>query len=621
MSNTQSLWAELRRRNVFRVGIFYVVSAWLAIEVAETVLPIFEVPDGVLRGLVVLLVIGIVPALGLSWIYELTPEGIRRDDGGSPAQATSTSHKLNWATLVVAVAAIGLVLYDRLTPQAPAVPNPTQAIAGSPERGAASAAKPAALTATDASIAVLPFADLSPSGDQEYFADGMSEEILNALVRVRDLEVASRTSSFGFKGQESLGLPLIAERLSVRHVLEGSVRRAGDNLRITAQLIDAQVDRHLWSDTFDRPLTAENVFAIQEEIASAIVAALVDSLGIEIEDDVRLAHATENLTAYDMYLRARALFQGRTGLDEADELLRQAVEQDPNFVSAWELRAAVQTVIVEYGYSDLPTEEHRRRGVEFAERALALEPDSAMALATLANMKVMATATLGKRHDFDGIIRDLERAIELDPHNSSALNWLGMTFAFVGRSEDALRVLARCIEVAPRFGPCRENHYDKLWAAGQPEAAYAAMQAALDAGAVVSEYANFGLLAYFEEKTAFMLLANQSKWLPGWHRHEDLYEAFRNLEADHTELLLELQAFIGARPPDPSSYASALLAPLGDHDASPFFFLAWNPEYARYRRSPQFQEYVRQAGVFDYWREYGFPPQCRPLGEDGFECD
>jgi len=621
MSEKQSLWSELKRRNVFRVGIFYVVTAWLVIEVAETVLPIFEVPDGVLRGLVVLLVIGIVPALGLSWIYELTPEGIKRDEGASPEQAATTSHKLNWATLVVAVAAIGLLIYDRLTPEAPAVPAATPVGIVAPEQAVGSIQAPASAAAVDASIAVLPFADLSPGSDQEYFADGMSEEILNALVGVQGLEVASRTSSFGFKGQESLGLPVIAERLSVRHVLEGSVRRAGDNLRITAQLIDAQVDRHLWSDTFDRPLTAENVFAIQEEIASAIVAALVDSLGIEIRDDVRLAHATENLTAYDMYLRARALFQGRTGLDEADELLRQALEQDPNFVSAWELRAAVQTVIVEYGYSDLPSEEHRRRGVEFAERALALEPDSAMALATLANMRILSTATLGERHDFDGIIRDLERAIELDPHNSSALNWLGMTFAFVGRSEDALQVFARCIEVAPRFGPCRENHYDTLWSTGQPEAAYAAMQAALNDGAVVSEYANFSLLAYFEEKTAFMLLANQSKWLPGWHRHEDLYEAFRNLEADHTELLLELQAFLGARPPDPASYAVALLVPLGDHDANPFFFLAWNPEYARYRRSPQFKEYVRETGVFDYWREHGFPPQCRPLGEDDFECD
>jgi TolB-like protein/Tfp pilus assembly protein PilF len=620
MSERPGLFAELKRRNVFRVAIFYVVTAWLVIEVAETVLPIFDVPEGVLRGLVVLLVIGLVPALGLSWIYELTPDGIKRDAGASPEPAATTSHKLNWATLVVAVAAIGLLIYDRLTPEGPVVPNPTAAVTD----GAGQVASPAATTAaatSDASIAVLPFADLSPGSDQEYFADGMAEEILNALVRVQGLEVASRTSSFGFKGQESLGMPVIAERLSVRHVLEGSVRRAGDNLRITAQLIDAKVDRHLWSDTFDRPLTAENIFAIQEEIATAIVAALVDSLGIEIEDEVRLAHATENLPAYDMYLQARALFQGRTGLDRADELLRQALEQDPEFVSAWALRAAVQTVIIEYGYSGLSAEEHQRRGVEFAEQALALDPDSGMALATLANLRLSATTRLRQRHDLGAIIRDLERAIELDPHNSSALNWLGMTFALVGRAEDALRTFSRCVEVAPRFGPCRENHYDTLWSMGRAEEAYARMQAALNDGAVVAEYANFAMLAHFDEKTAFMLLANQSKWLPGWSRHGDLYQAFRNLDGDNTELLAELKAFLSTRPPDPASYVEALMIPLGDHDATPLFFLAWNPEYARYRRSPQFQQYVRAAGALDYWREHGFPPQCRPLDGDEFACD
>ncbi|MFU8895277.1 MAG: hypothetical protein ACNA8J_02700 [Gammaproteobacteria bacterium] len=288
------LFAELKRRNVFRVALFYVVSAWLIIEVAETVLPLFDVPDGVLRGLVVLLVIGLVPALGLSWIYEITPEGIKRDADLSDPDLHNphTGRKLNWATLVVAVLAIGFLAVDRMTPAPPQVVAPEPA-ATPPTVSAAET------EVLDASIAVLPFTDLSPGADQEYFSDGMAEEILNALVRVKGLKVASRTSSFGFKGQESLGMPVIAERLAVRHVLEGSVRRAGNNLRITAQLIDTRVDRHLWSDTFDRPLTAENVFAIQEEIASAIVAALVDSLGIEIADEVRLAQPTENLTAYD----------------------------------------------------------------------------------------------------------------------------------------------------------------------------------------------------------------------------------------------------------------------------------------------------------------------------------
>jgi adenylate cyclase len=611
-----NFFAELKRRNVFRVALFYVVSAWLVIEVAETVLPLFDVPDGVLRGLVVLLVIGLVPALALSWIYELTPDGIKRDADVSAADlhASTSGRKLNWATLVVAVLAIGFLGADRMSPAPPRALAP--APSGSP------AGSNAQTEVLDASIAVLPFTDLSPGSDQEYFSDGMAEEILNALVRVEGLKVASRTSSFGFKGQESLGMPVIAGRLLVRHVLEGSVRRAGHNLRITAQLIDAQVDRHLWSDTFDRPLTAENVFAIQEEIASAIVAALVDSLGIEIKDEVRLSQPTENLTAYDMYLRARAQFQARSDLDQADDLLRQATEQDPDFVNAWELRAAVQTVIFEYGYTRLSREEHERRGVEFAERALALEPDSGMALAALANLRLRATDKLLQRHDLGAIIRDLERAVELDPHNSSALNWLGLSLGHVGRLEDALDTFGRCIEVAPRFGPCRENHYDILWALGRPAEALGRMQEALATGAVVSEYGNFPLLAHFEEQTAFMLLANQSKWLPGWPRHRDLYEAFRDLDGDHAALLAELLEFHSAGPADATSYLALLLVPLGAFDMLPeYAMLTWGPEYAGYRRSPQFRSYMRESGAVDYWRAHGYPPQCRPVGADDFECD
>jgi TolB-like protein/Tfp pilus assembly protein PilF len=610
------LFSELKRRNVFRVALFYVVSAWLVIEVAETVLPLFDVPDGVLRGLVVLLVIGLVPALGLSWIYEITPEGIKRDADLSAAdlQSPHTGRKLNWATLAVAVLAIGFLAVDRMSPAPPR--------SSAPEPSATSAVAATGPEVLDASIAVLPFTDLSPGADQEYFSDGMAEEILNALVRVQGLKVASRTSSFGFKGQESLGIQVIAERLAVRHVLEGSVRRAGNNLRITAQLIDARMDRHLWSDTFDRPLTAENVFAIQEEIASAIVAALVDSLGIEIADEVRLAQPTENLTAYDMYLRARARFQARSALDEADDLLRQATEQDPDFVNAWELRAAVQTVIFEYGYTQLSRDEHERRGVEFAERALALEPDSSMALAALANLRLRATDKLLRRHDLGAIIRDLERAVELDPHNSSAFNWLGMSLGLVGRLEDALQTFGRCIDVAPGFGPCRENHYDILWSLGRPTEAFERMQEALADGAVVSEYGNLALLAHFEERTAFMLLVNQSKWLPGWHRQRDVYEAFRDLDGDHRALLAELLEFQAAKPAEAASYVALLLVPLGAFDIGPeYAMLVWGPEYAGYRRSPQFRSYMRASGALDYWREHGYPPQCRPVGADDFDCE
>ena len=186
----------------------------------------------------------------------------------------------------------------------------------------------------DLSIAVLPFADLSPGGDQEYFSDGIAEEILNVLVRIEDLKVASRTTSWGFKGQEALGIPFMAEKMNVRHVLEGSVRKSGDTVRITAQLIDADTDQHLWSETYDRTLTAESVFEVQDDIAKAIV----EQLGIIMDTDaIAPSHAadTKDINAYELYLEASQLFAERRSLPRAIDLFEQAVATDPSFARAW----------------------------------------------------------------------------------------------------------------------------------------------------------------------------------------------------------------------------------------------------------------------------------------------
>ena len=609
-----SLYAELKRRHVFRVALFYVVAAWLVVQVAETVLPLFEVPDGVLRGLVVLLAIGFVPVVIFSWVYELTPEGLKRDSQvtASEAAAAGTSRKLNVATLVVAVLAIGMLVADRLVPETAPVAPSADSLEPSVPPGEAAVSRAA-------SIAVLPFADLSPDGDQEYFSDGMAEEILNALVKVDGLDVASRTSSFGFKGQESLGIRVIADRLGVRHVLEGSVRRSGNAIRITAQLIDADVDRHLWSETYDRPLTAESLFAIQEEIATSIVAALVESLGIEVGRAVALAKPTANLTAYDLYLQARALFQARREMDVADGLLVQALEQDPEFAKAWELRAALHSLMGEYGYSDLPQTELDQLTIEYAQRALAIEPESGMALASMAHLRSMATSRLRSRHDLGEIIRNLERAIEIEPNNSSALNWLAITLGNVGRLDASLATFRRCMEVDPMFAPCAENEYEILWAMGRADEAWENFQRSLRRGVVTQSYVNFAMLAHFQQADLFMFAANQAVWLPGWRRHDEIYAAYQDLEADHSQLVGEILLY--ADPEKSTGYLENLLVPLGAYDLAPFAMLIWGPDYAGYRRSSQFVSYIRQSGVLDYWRAEGFPPQCRPSGDDGFECD
>ncbi|NNE06878.1 MAG: adenylyl cyclase, partial [Xanthomonadales bacterium] len=259
-----SFLAELRRRNVLRVGAAYIVTAWLVVQVVETLFPIYGLSDAAVRIVVNIVAVGLVPVLVLSWVFEWTPEGLKKDRDvvpGAPASAQAAK-RLDRAILVVLALAVGYFAFDRfvLVPQQMAEQI----------RKAHEAGRSEALVESfgDHSIAVLAFDDLSPEGDQEYLSDGIAEELLNLLARIPELRVISRSSAFHFKSTD-IPVPEIARQLNVAHVLEGSVRKSGDRIRITAQLIEARSDTHLWSDTYDRKLV--DVFAIQDEIASAMV--------------------------------------------------------------------------------------------------------------------------------------------------------------------------------------------------------------------------------------------------------------------------------------------------------------------------------------------------------------
>jgi TolB-like protein/Tfp pilus assembly protein PilF len=615
------LLAELRRRNVIRVAALYLVTAWLLVQVAGTLLPVIEAPAWVMKALVGLLALGFVPVLAFSWVFELTPEGLKRESEIDRSQSITqqTARRLDIAVIVLLLG-IGALMFWRPAREPASQPSSTEtAQAGAePAPGPPDSAAKAAVA--PASIAVLPFADLSPSGDQAYFSDGMSEEILNALVKVDGLQVASRTSSFGFRGQEAMGVPAIAQKLAVRHVLEGSVRRAGSTLRITAQLIDAQTDRHLWSETYDRPLTAENVFAIQEEISIAIVAALVESMGVPGLGSVTVAQPTADLDAYDLYLRARALFLARRDFGEVDRLLQQAVEQDPGFAKAWELRAAANSLVKEYEDSDLDRDEVDRRSIAYAERALSLEPASSLALATLANVRFTGARMLRQTPDIVRIVADLERALEIDPHNINAMNWLALAHGHVGETERALDLFRKCMATDPQFAPCTENEYETLWTLGRADEAHAHFLDALARGRITDEYVNFPLLAHFEERALFMFALNQTMWLPGWRRADEVYEAYRHLDQDHAALRDDLLQFLGDR--ERSTYMASLLLPLGAHDEiAGQSLLLWGAEFARYRKSPQFKRYAEVSGALAYWQAKGFPAPCRAAPPTGFECD
>jgi TolB-like protein len=468
---------------------------------------------------------------------------------------------------------------------------------------------------------VLPFADLSPTGDQEYFSDGIAEEILNALTRVDGLAVASRTSAFQFKGREIV-IPEIAAALSVRHVLEGSVRKAGDTLRITAQLIDASNDRHLWSETFDRSLTAENVFQIQDEIAVAITRALGVAMKLDGEQLVSSAGATDDIDAYALYLEARTLYHQRKGLDKADKLLGRALQQDPAFARAWELRAPIPTLAIEYGESSESPQAAELRTREYAARALELNPGSSLALATLGRILMNEGTALQGFADWAKALDYFEQAIEADPANASAYLWRGNTLDALGFVEEALAAYEQCVALEPLYLPCVNNRPFSLVALGRFEEALAMYRR--DLGRGLSLY-GFGLIPLWVEMKSdilFMEAANHPDVLKGFPRLAELYTAHLDPGGDYAELVADAITY---RPPSQTyvgqTITELLLVPLGYMQITGLWSPNWGESFRRFRQTETFKQIIRDAGVLAYWREHRFPPLCRPVGGEDFACD
>ena len=269
-----SLLDELKRRNVLRIAGLYLVAAWLAVQVSSTLLPMFDAPVWLSRSIVILLATGFLPALIFAWVFQLTPEGLKRESDVERAGSITphTGKKLDRVLMMVLALALGYFAFDKfaLSPQREAALQRQKAVELDAAR---KEGRSEALVESygDKSIAVLPFVDMSPNKDQEYFSDGIAEELLNLLAKISQLRVISRSSAFSFKGKD-IEIPEIAKRLNVAHILEGSVRKAGNQVRITVQLIDARSDTHLWSEAYDRPL--DDIFAVQDEIAAAVVAQL-----------------------------------------------------------------------------------------------------------------------------------------------------------------------------------------------------------------------------------------------------------------------------------------------------------------------------------------------------------
>jgi TolB-like protein/Tfp pilus assembly protein PilF len=431
-----SLVGELKRRNVIRMAGLYLVGAWLIVQVAGTLLPMFGAPDWVPRSIVLVLAIGFLPALAFAWVFELTPEGIKRDADVPAAEsiAPQTARRMDRLIIVVLALALGYFALDKfvLAPRREAAQVATVAAAAPTP---APTAVPAAPQLGRASIAVLPFEDMSPQKDQEYFSDGMAEEILNALAQVKGLKVAGRTSSFQYKGRNE-DLRAIGRELGVAHILEGSVRKQGDRVRITAQLIQASDGSHLWSETFNGDL--KDVFGLQENIARAITA----QLKLVLEDDQRLVPvATKDMEAYGLYLQATQIFDHRMAdrMPEAARLLEEATRRDPTYARAWSRLAAVYVILPTYIGADAASTVPQVR--ETAKKAIALDPTLAepWAVLGLASSQGEADHIAAREH--------FEQALKLDPDDITSNFWYGLALlrsgyhgAGVARLEHGLAV-------------------------------------------------------------------------------------------------------------------------------------------------------------------------------------
>ena len=463
-----SLLAELKRRNVIRMAGLYLIGAWLIVQVVGTVLPMFHAPEWLPQSVVALLAIGFIPAMVFAWVFEMTPDGLKRDAEVDPAEsiAPQTAKRMNRMIMAVLVLALTYFAFDRLVlaprRDAALVATTTQTV----QAKATAKAKP---TVDRNSIAVLPFVNMSGDPANEYFSDGISEEILNVLAGTPELKVAARTSSFSFKGK-AMEVPEIARVLNVRMVLEGSVRKQGDKVRITAQLIDASNGFHVWSQTFDRKL--EDIFAIQDEIARAIG----DELKVKIgggDGPGQRSSGTKDLAAYDLYLRGMSLWHTRreNALWEAVALFEQAAAADPTFAQAYAGQALVYGILPSYS-ARISWTDGLARSNEHALRALALDPTLPEPYAAFSQ------GAINTLHRATSIAL-ARRAIALRPSFATAHQWLGNSLLTSGDLAGSLASMERASALDPRAPVIADNHAFTLLAHGRIADAKARCEQAL----------------------------------------------------------------------------------------------------------------------------------------------
>jgi len=420
---------ELKRRNIPRLALAYLVSAWLVIQVGDTILPNFGFSERAVTIVIVITAIGFLPFLIFAWIFEFTPEGLKKEEDihRSLIEVQTTSRTLDITIIILLLAGISYFAIDKFVLD----PKRDIELVETAVKTAIELAEQTAAEAADASIAVMPFVNMSSDPEQEYFSDGLAEELLNLLTRIPQLRVSARTSSFAFKG-EKIDIPTIADKLNVAHVLEGSVRKSGNQLRITAQLIRGNDGYHLWSETYDR--TLDDVFSMQDEIAESVV----NSLKLTLLSSTPSARVAEP-QAYALFLQGRYFNDRRdqANWEKAVTAYQKALEIDPDYAEAWAGLSIAYSQQASWGFID------RDQGITLAReavrRALALDQNLPEAHASLGWIRMV--------YDFDwyGADASYHEASRLAPGNATVLRAAGVLAFTLGRLDEAIDIDLRAI--------------------------------------------------------------------------------------------------------------------------------------------------------------------------------
>jgi TolB-like protein/Tfp pilus assembly protein PilF len=424
--NLRNFFAELKRRNVYKVAVAYAVVSWLLLQAASIFLPAFDAPPWVMKIFIIVIIFGFPVALIFSWAFEITPEGIKLESEIAPSKSISrrTGRKIVALTIALAVVAAGLFVYQLVRPRSPVTPRQSEAATVTPNK----------------SIAVLPFENLSDEKQNAYFAEGVQDEILTRLAKVADLKVISRTSTQHFKSAPE-NLPQIAKQLGVAHILEGSVQKANDQVRVNVQLINALTDAHLWGEIYDRKLT--DIFAVESDIAKSIADTLRAKLSSSAEH-VLESRPTNNPEAHELYLKGRYFWNRRTGanLQKAADYFQQAIGKDSKYALAYAGLADCHVLLPAYPELGSNPRNELPKALEAARKAVELDD-------TLAEAHTSLARALASSLQLSAAMSEFKRAIELNPSYATAHQWFGECLQSQGRVEGALAELKRAQELDP----------------------------------------------------------------------------------------------------------------------------------------------------------------------------